>query len=54
MPLPGDIVAAQIQAIFNDYDVKAVKIGQIPNLDVANAIVNTLQDYYIKHSLPIM
>lgn len=54
MPLPGDIVAAQIQAIFNDYDVKAVKIGQIPNLDVANAIVNALQDYYTKHSLPII
>ncbi len=54
MPLPGDIVAEQIKAIFSDYDVKAVKIGQIPNLDVANAIVNTLQDYHTKYSLPIV
>ena len=53
-PLPGDIVAEQIKAIFSDYDVKAVKIGQIPNLDVANAIVNTLQEYHVKHSLPII
>ena len=34
------VVEAQIHAVLTDLDVKAVKIGQIPNIGVAKAIVS--------------
>ena len=54
MPLPGSIVAEQIDAVFNDLDVKAVKIGQIPNLDTAQAIVSALQRHCANHNVAIV
>ena len=37
------VVKAQIHAVLTDLDVKAVKIGQIPNIGVAKAIVKELE-----------
>lgn len=37
------VVEAQIHAVLTDLDVKAVKIGQIPNIGVAKAIVKELE-----------
>lgn len=37
------VVEAQIHAVLTDLDVKAVKIGQIPNIVVARAIVKELE-----------
>lgn len=42
LPVTGEMVAKQICSVMDDLDVKAVKIGMIPNLDVAKAIVETL------------
>ena len=44
MPVPPIVVQSQLHAIFSDLDVKAIKIGQIPNVGVAQAIVSELKD----------
>ncbi len=41
----ASVVKAQIHAVLTDLDVKAVKIGQIPNVDVAKAIVSELTEW---------
>lgn len=38
----SSVVEAQIHAVLTDLDVKAVKIGQIPNIGVAKVIVSEL------------
>jgi len=38
-PVPADFVAAQIDAVFADLDVKAVKIGMVAEVAVIDAIV---------------
>ena len=43
MPVPSDVIASQLQAILNDFDVKSIKIGQIPNKEAARTIVEVLQ-----------
>lgn len=47
--LPSDVVANQIDAVLCDLNVRAVKIGMIPNVDVAKAIVGSLKEYKSKH-----
>ena len=44
MPVPKDMVMAQLQAVLTDLDVSAVKTGMIPNRDCAEAVVEALQD----------
>ena len=44
MPVPKDMVMAQLQAVLTDLDVSAVKTGMIPNRDCAEAVVKALQD----------
>ena len=48
LPVTGEMVARQICSVMDDLEVKAVKIGMIPNLDVAKAIVETLSIYINK------
>jgi len=38
-PVPADFVAAQIDAVFGDLDVKAVKIGMVAQLATVEAVV---------------
>lgn len=45
LPVTGEMVAQQIRSVMDDLDVRAVKIGMIPNRDVARAIVDTLYIY---------
>lgn len=44
MPVPKDMVTAQLQAVLTDLDVSAVKTGMIPNRDCAEAVIEALQD----------
>ena len=44
MPVPGEVVARQIRSVMDDLNVRAIKIGMIPTLEVARAIVVTLSD----------
>lgn len=42
MPVPDEMLRAQLDAIFSDISVTAVKIGMIPNEQAAHIIVNSI------------
>jgi hydroxymethylpyrimidine/phosphomethylpyrimidine kinase len=54
--LPSDFVTAQIDAVFSDLDVKAVKIGMVAQLATIDAIVAGLVRWAPKHVVldPVM
>ncbi len=54
--VPADFVTAQIDAVFADLDVKAVKIGMVADLAVIDAIAAGLQKWSPKHIVldPVM
>jgi hydroxymethylpyrimidine/phosphomethylpyrimidine kinase len=53
---PADFVTAQIDAVFSDLDVKAVKIGMVAQLATVDAIVAGLTRWSPKHIVldPVM
>jgi hydroxymethylpyrimidine/phosphomethylpyrimidine kinase len=55
-PVPADFVTAQIDAVFGDLDVKAVKIGMVADRAVIEAIVAGLQRWSPGHVVldPVM
>lgn len=44
-PVSGEMVARQIRSVMDDLEVKAIKIGMIPTLEVARAIVEQIANY---------
>lgn len=56
MPVPGHVVSSQMESVFTDLDVKAVKIGMIPNREVAERIVARLRNNPCKYAVydPVM
>lgn len=42
MPVPAEVVGHQIKSVLSDLDVRAIKIGMIPNLEVAQVIASSL------------
>ena len=54
--VPADFVTAQIDAVFDDLDVGAVKIGMVADLAVIDAIAAGLQKWSPKHIVldPVM
>ena len=54
--VPADFVTAQIDAVFDDLDVKAVKIGMVAQLATIDAIVAGLKRWSPKHAVldPVM
>ncbi len=54
--VPADFVSAQIDAVFSDLDVKAVKIGMVSRREVIDAIVAGLDRWSPKHVVvdPVM
>jgi hydroxymethylpyrimidine/phosphomethylpyrimidine kinase len=54
--VPADFVTAQIDAVFSDLDVKAVKIGMVAQLATIDAIVAGLTRWSPKHVVldPVM
>ena len=55
-PVPADFVTAQIDAVFDDLDVSAVKIGMVAELDIVKAITASLARRKPKHVVldPVM
>lgn len=49
MPVPADMVRSQLLSIFADFDVCAIKVGQIPDLEVAEGVVAELQRHLATH-----
>lgn len=54
MPVPAEVVESQMRSVFSDMRVDAVKIGMIPNEDVARAIVKVLKEERRKRILPVV
>lgn len=56
MAVPEDVVRSQISSVMNDLVVNAIKIGQIPDADVAHAIAQSITEYYHAHQvlLPVV
>ncbi len=54
--VPADFVTAQLDAVFSDLDVKAVKIGMVAQRDVIEAIVASLARWSPQHVVldPVM
>lgn len=42
MPVDAEVVRQQLRSVFSDFDVKAVKIGMVPNAAIAEVVVNEL------------
>ncbi len=42
MPVPQEVVRQQLRSILDDFEVKAIKIGMIPNAAVAEVIIEEL------------
>jgi hydroxymethylpyrimidine/phosphomethylpyrimidine kinase len=55
-PVPADFVTAQLDAVFDDLDVKAVKIGMVVQLSTIAAIARALSRRTQKHVVldPVM
>src|SRR6201989_23399 len=55
-PVPADFVTAQLDAVFGDLDVKAVKIGMVAERDVIAAIIAGLTRWSPEHVVldPVM
>lgn len=55
-PVPADFITAQIQAVFSDLAVNAVKIGMVPTTDIATTIADGLAGYEGLHIVfdPVM
>lgn len=54
MPVDCEVVRKQMRSVLDDFDVKAVKIGMIPNDSIANVIIEELSNMLTKKSLPIV
>src|SRR3954471_19809889 len=54
--VPADFVTAQLDAVFGDLDVKAVKIGMVAQRSAIDAIVGALERWPPKHIVldPVM
>lgn len=47
MPVPADVVRSQLRSVLTDLNIVAVKIGMIPNLDVARVITEELRQWKV-------
>lgn len=54
LAVPAGVVASQINAVLSDLEPAAIKIGMIPNKEVAEAIVDELKTYLQQHSIPVV
>ena len=54
LAVPAGVVASQINAVLSDLEPAAIKIGMIPNKEVAEAVVDELKPYLQQHSVPVV
>lgn len=54
MPVDAEVVRKQIRSVLDDFDVKAVKIGMIPNADIARVIIGELRNLITTKPLPVV
>ncbi len=54
LSMPADVVASQMRAVLMDMAPGAVKIGMLPDRDVAESVVSVLGDYLCTHPVPVI
>lgn len=54
MPVPAEVVESQLRSVYADLRISAVKIGMIPDINVAQAIVKVLLEERQRSILPIV
>lgn len=54
MSVPAEVVASQLDAVLDDLRVGAIKIGMLPDTDVARAVAEHLTDYLKEHAVPVV
>jgi hydroxymethylpyrimidine/phosphomethylpyrimidine kinase len=56
LPVPGEFVADQLTALFDDLDVRAVKTGMLGGPDVVDAVVDSVRRFNPRHVVvdPVM
>lgn len=45
MPVPAAFVKAQLSAVFEDFEIAAVKVGMLFNAEIISVVAKALQDY---------
>jgi hydroxymethylpyrimidine/phosphomethylpyrimidine kinase len=55
-PIPSSVVKSQLEAVFSDLDIQAVKIGMVSDIDIMNVISDVLIKYKPKYVVldPVM
>ena len=54
MPVPPEVVGQQLRAVLSDLEPKAIKIGMLPDAEVAQVVVDELRCYLEQHSVPVV
>ena len=54
MPMPPQVVKSQLDAVLSDLNVKVVKIGMLPNAEVAHVVADVLRAYKQTHVCAII
>ena len=54
MPVPPQMVAQQLRAVLSDLEPKAIKIGILPNIEVAQVVADELRTYLAQHPVPVV
>ena len=54
MPVPPQMVAQQLRAVLSDLEPMAIKIGILPNIEVAQVVVDELRSYLEQHPVPVV
>lgn len=54
MPVPAEVVKSQLDAVLSDLHVAAIKIGMVPNADIAHTIASCIKEYKEKHPCDVI
>lgn len=54
LPMPAATVASQLEAVLSDLNVEAIKIGMVPNEDIARTIAKQISAYKKNHDCQVI
>ena len=54
MPVLPEVVGQQLRAVLSDLEPKAIKIGMLPDAEVAQVVADELRCYLEQHSVPVV
>jgi hydroxymethylpyrimidine/phosphomethylpyrimidine kinase len=54
MSVPPLVVASQLDAVLDDLNVGCIKIGMLPDMEVAQVVVERLQRHLAEHAIPVV